>query len=307
MIIETEKLSKQYGQTAALNEVSLNIEAGGVVGLLGPNGAGKTTLAEILEGLRSPSSGKVRVLGLNPTLEARHLRERIGVQLQSTAVSDELTPLETLCLFRSFFSRSLPPKEVLTRVGLADKAKARNHTLSGGERQRLAIAMALINDPELVVLDEPTSGLDPEVRREIHRHIADLRTTKRTVLLTTHYIEEAEKLCDRVVILRGGKVVADGSPRDLISKAKGVTTLCISLGGNFDPAPLFRAGAQRLEGNGDYSRYTIGAGGSSILVLGEVLRNPNVKLLDLRTDQPNLESIFLGLMDEAPPDQRLAT
>ena len=296
MIIEIEGLSKHYGATRALSNISLNIERGGVVGLLGPNGAGKTTLVETLEGLCSPSSGRVRVLGLDPAREARLLRERIGVQLQSTAIPMELTPVETLRLFRSFFSRSLAPMELLTRVGLADKAKFRNRWMSGGERQRLAIGMALINDPELILLDEPTSGLDPGVRREIHGYIGELRAANTTVLLTTHYIEEAEKLCDRIIILRGGEVVADGSPRELLSTSTAATTLHIVLAGEFDPAPLLQAGALVLERDGEYHRFMAPDPRAPMVALGELLRNPRVTLLDLHTERPNLESVYHGLM-----------
>jgi ABC-2 type transport system ATP-binding protein len=302
MIIEIEGLSKQYGSLRALSNIHLRIESGGIVGLLGPNGAGKTTLVETLEGLRIPSSGTVRVLGLDPTRQARALRDRIGVQLQSTAIPTELTPIETLRLFGSFFTKSLQPMEVLTRVGLAEKAKFRNCTMSGGERQRLAIAMALINDPELVILDEPTSGLDPGIRREVHVQIAALRAANRTVLLTTHYLEEAEKLCDRVIVLRHGEVVADASPQDLLAQSGGTRTLFIALGGQFDPAPLLQAAAKSIGTDGDSFRYAASDARSAILALAELLRNKDVRLLDLHTEGPNLENVYHTLMGDSTPE-----
>jgi ABC-2 type transport system ATP-binding protein len=303
MIIEIEDLAKDYGDVPALKGINLGIEAGGVVGLLGPNGAGKTTLVETLEGLRRPSSGRVSVFDLDPTRQARPLRERIGVQLQSTALPEELTPLETLQLFGAFFRKSLRPIEVLERVGLAE-VKVRNHALSGGQRQRLAVSMALINDPELVILDEPTGGLDPEGRREIHGHIGDLRTAKRTVLLCTHSIEEAEKLCDRVIILRAGEVVADGKPVELIARAPAAVTLSIVVGGEFDPAPLLQVGAV-IQGQGSgYRRFIAPQPGAAVVALGQLLRRPGVTLVDLQMKRPSLEDVYLDLMGESTLPQR---
>jgi ABC-2 type transport system ATP-binding protein len=304
MIIQIENLSKDYGDTRALKGISLAIEAGGTVGLLGPNGAGKTTLVETLEGLRSPSSGRVSVLGMDPTREALALRERIGVQLQSTAVPEELTPLETLRLFGAFFQRSLPPMEVLERVGLSEKVRSRNRALSGGQRQRLAIAMALVNDPELIILDEPTSGLDPVGRREVHRYISDLRASKRTVLMSTHYIEEAEKLCDRVILLRAGEVVADGSPFELVSRSAGAAVLSIAVGGEFDQAPLLQAGAVSHGRDGDCYRFTAAEPKAAIRALGELLQGAGVVLADLQMKRPSLEDVYLDLMGDASPERR---
>ena len=298
MIIEIENLSKDYGDTRALKDLSLGIEAGGVVGLLGPNGAGKTTLVEILEGLRKPSSGRVSVLGMDPARHAPALRERLGVQLQSTVLPQELTPLETLRLFGAFFGRSRPPLEILERVGLASKAKARNSNLSGGEQRRLAIGMALIGEPELVILDEPTSGLDPVARREVHDRIADLRKSGRTVLLTTHYIDEAEELCDRVILLRGGEIVADGTPFELVSRAGGTSTLWIAVEGDLDPAPLLRAGAVAQGREGGYHRFATPDPTAAILALGELLRNQGATLVDLRMKRPDLEDVYLDMMGE---------
>ena len=299
-MIHVDRLTRRYGATVALNDVTLDIAAGGVTALLGPNGAGKTTLVETLEGLRVPTSGTVRVLGLDPTREARALRERIGVQLQATAVPPELTPLETLRLFGAFFRKSLPPRDVLQRMRLTDQARVRNSALSGGQRQRLAVAMALVNDPELVILDEPTSGLDPAARRELHRDIAEMKAAQRTVLLSTHYIEEAEKLCDRVILLRAGQVVADGSPTELIDDA-GAPELSIVLAGTFDPAPLLSAGAVAREREGDRQRFTAADPDAATAALSEVLRTPGAKLVDVRMKRPSLEDVYLQLVGDEPP------
>jgi ABC-2 type transport system ATP-binding protein len=297
MIVDVEDLSKNYGKTAALKGISFRVEGSGVIGLLGPNGAGKTTLFETLEGLRIPSSGNVSVLGMSPTRQARSLRELIGVQLQSTAVPPELTPLETLRVFGGFYRKSLEPMAVLERMGLADKARSRNATLSGGQSKRLAIAMALINDPQLIILDEPTAGLDAVARREIHGHISDLRASGNTVLLSTHSIDEAEKLCNRVIVLRAGKVVADGSPLELATRTNAVATLEFVLAGQFDPSPLLEAGAAAVGREGEQHRFHANEANAAILALGQILQNPGVRLVDLRMKRPNLEEVYLDLMD----------
>jgi ABC-2 type transport system ATP-binding protein len=297
MIIEVQDLSKRYGDTIALKSISLGIEAGGVVGLLGPNGAGKTTFMETLQGLRTPTSGTVTVLGLDPVRQAEPLKELIGVQLQSTAIPPELTPFETLRLFGAFFRKSLPPKEVLERVGLSEKGKSRNSTLSGGQRQRLAIGMALINDPELIILDEPSSGLDPVARREIHSHILALRALHKTVLLSTQYMDEAQKLCDRVIVIRTGEVVADASPQELIAGATKAVSLEIMLEGKFDPAPLLQAGAVAQGMDGTRQRFLAPDPKAAIAALASLLQKPGVALADLQMQYPNLEDVYLKLVD----------
>jgi len=296
VIIEIESLTKDYGSTKALKGVSLRIEAGGIVGLLGPNGAGKTTLVEIIEGLREPTAGRLSVLGLDPVRNARVLRERIGVQLQSTSLPQELTPEETLRVFGAMYGKALRPKDILQRIGFAAEAKKRNSALSEGQRRRLAIGMALINDPELIILDEPTSGLDPVARREMHDLFSSLRDSERTVLLTTHYIEEAEALCDRVIMLRSGEIVADGSPFELVVKAGGTSTIWFTVQGDFDPAPLLQTGATPRGREGDYLRFSTPDPTAAILALGEALRSRRATLTDLRMRRPTLEDVYLDLM-----------
>ncbi len=320
MVIQVSGLCKQYGEIRALQDISLDVASPAVIGLLGPNGAGKTTFVEILEGLRRPTSGRVTVLGLDPAAHPRALRERIGVQLQANALPRELTPLETLRLFGAFFTRSQrrpvgnqahtppgqrasPPSrsalELLDRVGIADHARARNYTLSGGQQRRLSLALALVNDPEVVLLDEPTSGLDPEARQQVHALLAELRAAGRTVLWSTHSTEEAEELCDRVILLRSGRVVADGAPLELVGHATGQTQFWIQVAGDLDPAPLERAGAVVLGNEGNYLRLAASSAPPVIIALGELAHRGQIELVDLRMKRPGLEDVYLGLMRDA--------
>ena len=232
--IRVEGLSKRYpgrdGPVDAVNGLDLEVRAGECFGLLGPNGAGKTTTVEILEGLTPPTSGEVEVLGLRWRDDESRLRERIGVTLQETRFPERQTVCELVRLFRSFYREGLEPDEALRRVGLEGKAHAFVETLSGGQRQRLAVAIALVGDPELLFLDEPTTGLDPQSRRQLWDVIRDLRGRGRTIVLTTHYMDEAERLCDRVAIIDHGKVIALGSPAELISRLGGEHIVEFALG-----------------------------------------------------------------------------
>ena len=217
--IRCHDLVKRYGNVVAVDGLDLTIETGECFGLLGPNGAGKTTCIEILEGLTVPDAGAVEVLGRSwgDGPGARALRERLGIQLQETQLADKLTVEETLRLFRSFYRRSHTVDEVLPLVELEEKRHARVSTLSGGQKQRLSVACALVSRPELLFLDEPTTGLDPQSRHQLWDVVTRFRAAGGTVLLTTHYMEEAEHLCDRVAIMDHGRVIADGSPRALIA------------------------------------------------------------------------------------------
>jgi ABC-2 type transport system ATP-binding protein len=298
MTIQVQQLQKRYGAREALAGVDLAIERGGVVGLLGPNGAGKTTLVEILEGLRTPTSGRVVVLGCDPAREAARLRERLGVQLQSTMLPAELTARETIDLFGAFYARRRATAEVLDAIGLTDHAGALVRQLSGGQRQRLALGIALVHDPELLVLDEPTAGLDPVARRGLHDVIRAQHRRGCTVILTTHYIEEAEALCDRVVVLRRGRVVADDTPFALLSRAAGQSTLWLQVAGPFEPAALERAGCDYLGLEGEHHRFATTNPAAVIVALGELLRAHPVQLTDLRLKRPTLEDVYLELVEE---------
>jgi ABC-2 type transport system ATP-binding protein len=298
MSIRIRSLTKTYGTTEALRGIDLDIDAGGVFGLLGPNGAGKTTLVEILEGLREPTSGEVTVLGFDPTRDTFALQQRLGAQLQATQIPNDLTAFEVLRLFASFYERSLPVAEVLERVNLEGKAKELTRNLSGGQKQRLAIGMALIHDPDLLIFDEPTSGLDPAARRQLHEIILELRDRGRTIILTTHYIEEAEKLCQRVVILNSGRVVADGTPRELVDRSAGESTIYLSVDGDFDPTPLRAVGTGDVEDTGGDYRFATSDPAAFVVALGEVLRTQHVTLTDLYMRRPTLEDVYLELVDD---------
>ena len=215
LAIEVRGLRKTYGTHVAVDGIDLVVPEGEIFGLLGSNGAGKTSTVEILEGIRARSGGDARVLGFDPTGQSKELKDRIGVCLQNTNLPGNIRVGEAMRLFSRLYSRVADTDGLLARVDLADKKNAFYRTLSGGQQQRLAIALALVNAPSLVFFDEPTTGLDPQVRREIHRLIGELRTEKCTVLLTTHYIEEAERLCDRVAIMDRGRVIAQGTPREI--------------------------------------------------------------------------------------------
>src|ERR1700681_465414 len=228
-ILQVENLVKRYGDVEAVRGVSFAVEEGEVFGLLGPNGAGKTTTVEILEGLRDLDSGRVSVCGLDPQRDSQALKHEIGAALQSTSLPDKLRVMEALRLFASFYKRRRNPEELLKRFGLEEKRNTFYSQLSGGQKQRLALAMALVNDPKVLFFDEPTAGLDPQVRREIYDIIEELKREKKTILLTTHYIEEAERLCDRVAIVDHGKVIAFASPRKLKQRSGGTTRIEVKL------------------------------------------------------------------------------
>ncbi len=305
MIVQAHGLRKEYGDTVALRSLDIEIEAGGIVGILGPNGAGKTTFVETLEGLRAPTSGSVTVLGMDPTTQGKALRERLGVQLQKTALPKELTVREVLGLFASFYASASPTNSILEKVDLISEANQKTATLSGGQQQRLVVAIALSHDPELVILDEPTTGLDPKARRDLHEVIRQLREQGRTTLLTTHYIEEAEQLCDRVIMIRDGEIVADGAPFDLVGRSSESSTIWIHVDGPMDPAPLIAAGVLPLGQEGAHHKFVTTDPTATILALGDMLRSQGLRLVDLRLRRPTLEDVYLEFMGDAPDDATL--
>lgn len=219
--ISVQGLHKSYGSFEAVRGIDFEVAQGEVFGLLGPNGAGKTTTVEILEGLRTRTSGEVRVLGYDPAQDTMSVKDRIGVSLQATNLPEKIRVCEAMELFAAFYSRSADIDTLLKRLQLWDKRDAFYTTLSGGQKQRLALALAMINEPQIVFLDEPTTGLDPQVRLEIHSLIEELRDQQCTIVLTTHYIEEAERLCHRVAIIDEGRIIAIGTPRELQERVLG--------------------------------------------------------------------------------------
>ncbi|HET7841727.1 MAG TPA: ABC transporter ATP-binding protein [Terriglobia bacterium] len=295
-VVHAEGLEKSYGAVRALRGVTFEIQKGEVFGLLGPNGAGKTTTIEILEGLRQPDSGTVRVCGMDPARESAELKQKIGAQLQATVLPDKIRVEEALALFHSFYSRSVQVATLLERFGLTEKRRTFYEHLSGGQKQRLALALGLVNDPELVLLDEPTVGLDASVRRDIYALVEQFRAEGRTVLLTTHYIEEAERLCDRVAIMDLGRVVALGTPRELVERSGQGTRLEVRLA-----QPVTVDELKHLDGVLD-CRVTDGLyfvhaqpAAKAIVALIRFLETQNNTLLDLHISQPSLEDVFVEM------------
>jgi ABC-2 type transport system ATP-binding protein len=295
-LVRVESLEKRYGDVRALRGVTFEIKKGEVFGLLGPNGAGKTTTIEILEGLRQPDSGRVSVCGLDPARESAQLKQRIGAQLQDTVLPDKIRVEEALNLFQSFYERRTPAIMLLDRFGLAEKRHTFFEHLSGGQKQRLSLALALVNDPELVLLDEPTVGLDASVRRDIYALVEQFRLEGRTALLTTHYIEEAERLCDRVAIIDRGQIVALGSPRELVERSGHGTRLEVRLA---QPAAVEEL--KKLDGVLD-CRETDGSyflhaqpPAQAIVALIRFLESRENTLLDLHISQPSLEDVFVEM------------
>lgn len=216
--IQVTNLVKRYGDLTAVDGLSFTVRSGEVYGMLGPNGAGKTTTVECVEGLRQPDSGEIQVLGMSHRRESEAIKARMGVQLQSTGLFAKLTVREMLDLYGSFFPRPLPTTEVLALMGLTEKQHLEPATLSGGWRQRVSMALALVNDPELIFLDEPTTGMDPAARRDIWELVKQLKRSGKSLVLTTHYMDEAAQLCDRVAVVDHGRIIAEGRPADLVGQ-----------------------------------------------------------------------------------------
>lgn len=283
----------------AVRGIDLEVRAGECFGLLGPNGAGKTTTLEILEGLLDATSGDVEVLGLNWRSHDREIRQRIGISLQETRLSDKLTVRESVQMFRSFYRNGLEPDEAIRRVSLEEKARTYNVQLSGGQRQRLAVACALVGDPELLFLDEPTTGLDPQSRRQLWDVINAFRSSNRTVMLTTHYMDEAERLCDRVAIVDQGKIIALGSPRELIAQVGGEHVIEFSIAVNGKALDvnvlqnLTSVVSARSEGSGFL--LAVKEPHLALPALLGFLQQNNYELATLATRHATLEDVFVNL------------
>jgi len=299
VVLRVRDLRKAYQDVVAVAGLDLEVGSGECFGLLGPNGAGKTTTIEICEGLTPRDSGDVEVLGLRWETDAGALRQRLGIQLQETQLSEKLTVEETVRLFRSFFHKGPAPERVIALVQLEEKRRARVGALSGGQKQRLALACALVGDPELLVLDEPTTGLDPQARRQLWDLIEEFKRAGRTILLTTHYMDEAERLCERVAIMDHGKVIALGSPRELVASIGVEHVLEFAVGGlaeRLDSAAL-RAidGVRDVRVDGGIVRMQVTALHRAVpALLAELLRR-DIPLTELRTHSATLEDVFVTL------------
>lgn len=295
-VIEVVNLVKSYGAVQAVRGVSFEVGEGEVFGLLGPNGAGKTSTVEMLEGLREPDGGEIKVCGLNPQKDNKRLKQVAGAVLQYTSLPDKLRVEEALWLFADFYERRGDPELLLKRFQLTEKRHAYYHDLSGGQKQRLALAMALVNDPRVVFLDEPTSGLDPQVRREIYSIIEELRQEKKTILLTTHYIEEAERLCDRVAIIDHGQVIALGTPRELKTSEAGTTRIEVHLAHPESNGALrgLDSVCDLHEFDGTYVLHSTHVP-QTIVALVKYLESSGNELHGLEIATPSLEDVFIEL------------
>lgn len=295
VVIKVDHLRKVYGTTVAVDDVSFEIYGGEIFGMVGPNGAGKTTTTECIEGLRQPDGGAIQVFGMSPQKEAYALRERIGVQLQTSALQDRLKVWEALDLFASFYAKPVDTQALLEQMGLKEKRSDKFAKLSGGQKQRLFIALALINDPELVFLDELTTGLDPQARHAMWDMVRGIRERGKTVFLTTHFMEEAERLCDRVAIVDHGKIVALDTPQNLIRNLGAENRLIFSIDGKLDLQKLQRLnGVTAVEPEND--EFIVSGYGERLVgdVVHAITTN-GVRLRTLRTEQPTLEDVFLKL------------
>jgi ABC-2 type transport system ATP-binding protein len=296
--IQVEALTKSYGGFAAVKGIDFEVRAGEVFGLLGPNGAGKTTTVEILEGLRTRTGGRVSVLGCDPEVQTRQLKDRVGVCLQATNLQEKLRVCEAMDLFAAFYTRTVDGNQLLKRLQLWEKRDTQYVKLSGGQKQRLALALAMLNDPQVLFLDEPSAGLDPQARLEIHELVLDLRREQRTILMTTHYIEEAEKLCDRVAIVDEGRIVAMGTPREIQEKTLAHSTIEIELAAPLcDVALPHWPEAEQVTVDQGRMKIAVTTGRPARIVVEMVkwLDQIGVELADIRIRRPSLEDAFIEL------------
>ena len=294
-VIEVSHIRRTYGRTVAVDDVSFDVQPGEIFGLIGPNGAGKTTTMECVEGLRAPERGSISVLALDPIRDGRRLQHRVGVQLQQAQLQKRIKVWEAVDYWAALYPRAVDGGALLERLGLADKRSAWFMTLSGGQKQRLFIALALIHDPEVVLLDELTTGLDPQARRAIWEMVREIRDRGKTVLLTTHLMEEAERLCDRVAIIEKGRVIDIGSPDGLVRKYCPERTVVLVTS---EPSAGDRFG--RIAGvdavDVQDTRCTIrGRGNELVTDVIQCLSEHRIKVTEFKTESPNLEDVFLRL------------
>lgn len=294
--LRVRHLRKAYKDVVAVDGLDLEVSTGECFGLLGPNGAGKTTTIEICEGLTAPDSGDVEVLGMRWKPDAKRLRQRLGIQLQETQLAEKLTVLETVRLFRSFFSRGADAAAAIAWVQLEDKQHSRVGSLSGGQKQRLALACALVGEPDLLFLDEPTTGLDPQARRQLWELVEEFKRGGRTILLTTHYMDEAERLCDRVAIMDHGKVIALGTPRELVASIGVEHMVEFSAGRAIDVTALHQIqGVREVKTQNGSVTMQVSKLHQAVPGLLEELARQGIPLTELRTHSATLEDVFVAL------------
>jgi ABC-2 type transport system ATP-binding protein len=295
--ISVRGLTKSYGDVHAVKGIDFEIQPGEVFGLLGPNGAGKTTTVEILEGLRPRTGGQVTVLGFDPDKQRQQLKDRIGVCLQATNLPEKVRVHEAMHVFASFYSRHVDLSRLLGRLQLEEKRDAFYDTLSGGQKQRLALALALVNDPQLIFLDEPTTGLDPQVRVEIHSLLEELKGEHRTILMTTHYIEEAERLCDRVAIVDEGRIIALDTPARLKQQSRNASSIVVTCATSFpESRPTWSQATQSaLDHNGRTLTVHSRRAAATLVDLVKWIDQQGLELTDVSLKQPSLEDVFIEL------------
>lgn len=298
-VVEVRELTKRYGGLLAVNKVSFSVEKGEIFGFLGPNGAGKTTCLEMMEGLRRPDGGQVVLNGLSVWPDPSKVKKLIGVQFQSTSFYEELTVKEILLLFAALYGRRLAKQELaslLEMAGLVEKSNAYTNTLSGGQKQRLAIIVALVNEPEVIFLDEPTTGLDPQARRRSWEIIKELQGKGKTIILTTHYMEEAENLCDRVAVIDQGKIVALDEPQKLIDQLGQKAKISFASSRPLESQFLARIGAEAGKANTDNGQVVFASDpAQAIGVLLEAAKQEGIIIKNLHITSPSLDDVFLGL------------
>ncbi len=294
-VVQVSRIRKSYGSVVAVEDVSFDVNAGEIFGLIGPNGAGKTTTMECVEGLRVPDRGTISVLSMDPFRDVYRLQDRIGVQLQAAQLQKRITVREAVHLWASLYPTPVDGDRLLERLGLADKRKAWFMTLSGGQKQRLFIALALINDPELVFLDELTTGLDPQARHAIWDLVCDIRARGKTVFLTTHLMEEAERLCDRVAILDHGRIIDIDTPARLVSRHCPERAVVLATDSP-DAAPRLGAIPQVDAVQAEAGALTIrGRGEDLVTAVIQCVAEHQIRVTDFRTVVPSLEDVFLKL------------
>jgi ABC-2 type transport system ATP-binding protein len=293
-VIQVEQLRKVYGDTVAVDDVSFSVEGGEIFGIVGPNGAGKTTTVESIVGLRRPDKGTIRALGLDPTRQEDELQERIGVQLQEAALPELIKVWEALDLFSAFFRKAVDWEPLLDQWGLSDKRNARFGKLSGGQKHRLFVALALLNDPEAVFLDELTAGLDPQARRDTWDLVRAIRDQGKTVVLVTHFMDEAQELCDRVAIIDHGRIVALDTPQALIQQIQAESEVSFTAPPGFDSASL-KALPEVKRVSEEGGKVSVFGEGALLARVATELAQQNLAPSDMRSVQVTLEDVFLAL------------